>query len=161
MTRLTDKALRLLLTGLHRLMKVAWRSRRPRSCGAHALALTPEQRIVLVKLRYARGWRLPGGRRDPDEAPGQAVLRELREEIGLTAHGPVHSAWERDEINGRIRDLSSLLIVEDVRYRPPQWSWEVEDIMEATVDELPADLAPIARDWIDALRPELEKMPRR
>ena len=85
---LLDKALRLALTGVHRLMKLGWFVRRPRTFGAHALAFTPEGRIILVKLRYAPGWRLPGGGRGEHEDPRDAVLRELREEIGMMSHGP-------------------------------------------------------------------------
>ena len=59
----TDKALRVALSAAHSVLRVHWLIRRPRTFGAHALALTPERRIVLVKLRYAPGWRLPGGGR--------------------------------------------------------------------------------------------------
>ena len=34
-------------------------------------------------------------------------------------------------------DLASLLIVEDVRYAPRKWSWEIERITEAPLDTLP------------------------
>ena len=73
--------------------------RRPRTFGAHALALTPERKIVLVKLRYAPGWRLPGGGRGEHEDPRDAVLRELREEIGHDL------AWAR-RARGRARAAS-------------------------------------------------------
>ena len=58
--RVIDRMLRVMLTGVHQLLKLGWFVRRPRTYGAHALALTPERKIVLVKLRYAAGWRLPG-----------------------------------------------------------------------------------------------------
>ena len=89
--------LRLLLTTLHGLLKLAWFVRQPRTFGAHALALTPDDKVILVKLRYAPGWRLPGGGRGEHEDPRDAVLRELREEIGLTSHGAVRLAAELDE----------------------------------------------------------------
>ena len=127
--------LRLPLRFAHGLLKLNWFVRRPRTFGAHALALTPERTIVLVKLRYAPGWRLPGGGRAESEDPRDAVLRELREEIGMTSHGTVRLAAELDEPADFKRDLAALLIVEDVRYRPPKWSWEIEDICEATMDE--------------------------
>jgi hypothetical protein len=83
------------------------------------------------------------------------VLRELREEIGMTAHGPVRLAAEMEQRPGFKRDLASLLIVEDVRYAAPHWSWEVEAVVEASLGDLPGDLAPIARGWIEALRSHL------
>ena len=144
--------LRLPLRLAHGLLKLKWFVRRPRTFGAHALALTPEGRIILVKLRYARGWRLPGGGRAPNEAPRDAVLRELREEIGMTAHGKVRLAAELEERPDFKRDLAALLIVEDVRYKPARWSWEIEDICEAAIDDMPADLSPRAARWLEALR---------
>src|ERR1700752_1970952 len=89
--------LRFVLTGLHGLFKLNWFVRRPRTFGAHALALTPEGKVILVRLRYAAGWRLPGGGREEHEDPRDAVLRELREEIGMTSHGEVKLAAELEE----------------------------------------------------------------
>ena len=153
--RLLDQLLRLILTATHQLLKAGWFLCRPRTFGAHALALTPERKLILVKLRYAKGWRLPGGGRDAAEDPRDAVLRELREEIGMTTHGPVRLAAEMEQQPGFKRDLASLLIVEDVRYAAPRWSWEVEAVVEASLGDLPGDLAPIARGWIEALRSHL------
>jgi 8-oxo-dGTP pyrophosphatase MutT (NUDIX family) len=146
--------LRLLLTALHRLLTAFWFLRRPRTFGAHALALTPEGKVVLVKLRYAPGWRLPGGGRAEHEDPRDAVLRELREEIGLVSHGEVRLAAELEERPDFKRDLAALLIVRDVRYQP-RWSWEVEQITEASFDDLPARLSPRAAAWLEAVRHKL------
>lgn len=118
--------------------------------GAHALALTPEGKLVLVKLRYAPGWRVPGGGRNPDETPKEAVLRELREEIGLTAHGRVRMAGEVEQSIDFKRDQSALLIVEDVRYRP-KWNLEVEQVAEFPVGALPADTVDSTRRWTELL----------
>jgi len=154
-SKLADRALRLALTAAHRLLNLHWFLRRPRTFGAHALALTPERKVVLVKLRYAPGWRLPGGGRAWDEDPRDAVLRELREEIGLTAHGSVRLAAELDEDSDHKQDLASLLIVEGVRYTPRRWSWEVERTCEADLDRLPPGLSKRASRWIDAVRDKL------
>ena len=155
MSQLLDQLLRIPITAAHKLLKLGWFVRRPRTFGAHALALTPCRKVILVKLRYAPGWRLPGGGRREDEDPREAVLRELREEIGMTAHGPVRLAGELEEATDFKRDLASLLIVEDVRYTPPRWSWEVEGTCEAALDALPSDLSPRAAKWIAALRDRL------
>ena len=143
--------LRILVTAFHSLLKAGWFVRRPRTFGAHALALTPDDRIILVRLRYARGWRLPGGGRRENESARDAVLRELREEIGMTSHGEVSLAAELEERPDFKRDLAALLIVRDVRYRPKRWSWEVEAVTEASLDALPPDLSPRAASWLEAL----------
>lgn len=129
--------------------------RRPRTFGAHALALTPERKVVLVKLRYAPGWRLPGGGRSENEDPRDAVLRELREEIGLVSHGRIRLACELEEDSDFKHDLASLLIVEDVVYRPRKWSWEVEAVTETGIERLPDRMSPRALRWIAAVRQHL------
>lgn len=149
-----DDLLRVPLTVAHRLLKLGWLVRRPRTFGAHALALTPAGKLILVRLRYAPGWRLPGGGRAPDEDPRDAVLRELREEIGMTAHGKVRLACELEEDSDFKRDLASLLVVEEVLYAP-RWSWEIERIGEAAIDDLPAGVSPRALRWIAAMRAHL------
>ena len=152
---MADKVLRLPLTAVHKLLKLNWFVRRPRTFGAHALALTPERRLILVRLRYAPGWRLPGGGRAEDELPDLAVLRELREEIGMTSHGRVRLAAELEERADFKHDLASLLIVEDVRYAPRKWSWEIERVIEVPIDELPAEMSSRALRWIEAVRGKL------
>ena len=152
---LTDRFLRVVLRSAHRLLKLGWFLRRPRTFGAHALAFTPEGRLILVRLRYAPGWRLPGGGRSQSEDPERAVLRELREEIGMIGHGEVRLACELEEATDFKRDLASLLIVRDVRYTLRRWSWEVEQVMETTLDSLPDDLSPRMADWIAAVKPRI------
>ena len=147
-----DVPLRLVLTGAHKLLRAGWFVRRPRTHGAHALALTPSRKLVLVKLRYASGWRLPGGGRRSGEYAQATVIRELREEIGMTAYGRIRFACELEEEVDFKRDLASLLIVEEVRYRPRRWTWEVEQVGEFDIDKLPEDTALATLRWINALR---------
>ena len=135
-------------TTLHKMLAVGWFFRRPKTFGAHAVALTPEGKLVLVKLWYAPGWRLPGGGRDPSEPPVDAALRELCEEIGMTSHGLVEPICELEEEVDFRRDTCSLIIVRYVEYRPRRWSWEVETVSEFSLDRLPPDLSPQTRRWL-------------
>lgn len=148
---LFDSGLRVVLTAAHHLLKAAWFVRRPKTYGAHAIALTPEGKIVLVKLRYAPGWRVPGGGRAASEPPVDAALRELREEIGLLSYGEVQPAADFEQAPDFKRDTASLVIVRDVGYAPPRWSWEIERVAEFALDSIPADLSPISRRWVEAM----------
>ena len=150
-----DPLLRIPLTLAHKLLQAGWFVRRPRTYGAHAIALTPERKIVLVKLRYARGWRVPGGGRGRDEDAESAAIRELREEIGMTSHGRIRLACELEERVTFKRDLAALLIVDDVRYKPPRWSWEVQTVGEFRLDGLPPDTAEPTLRWIRRLREKI------
>lgn len=146
-----DPLLRLVLTAAHKLLQAGWFVRRPRTYGAHAIALTPDRNIILVKLRYAPDWRVPGGGRNRGETAQAAAIRELREEIGMTSYGCIRRACELEQRVTFKRDLAALLIVEDVRYRPHRWSWEVQEVAEFPLDALPADTAPPTLRWIAAL----------
>ena len=152
--KIVDGALRLALTGAHYLLRAGWFLRRPKTFGAHALALTPDGKVILVRLRYAPGWRLPGGGREPNEPPLDAALRELREEIGMISHGESRSALDFEESVYSKHDTASLVLVRDVRYQP-RWSWEVEAICEADPGALPRDISRTSRAWIESLRPIL------
>lgn len=146
----------MALTGVHRLRRRLWSVTRPKTYGAHAVAITPGSRIVLVRLRYAPGWRVPGGGRKADEDAEQAVLRELREEIGMVSHGPVQRVCDLEESPDFKRDTASLFVVRDVVYRP-RWSLEVEAITEAAFDDLPPGTSIRTRRWLEAARPALRR----
>jgi 8-oxo-dGTP pyrophosphatase MutT (NUDIX family) len=153
--RMLNSIVRAASTLVHRAMSVAWFVRRPKTFGAHAIALTPERRLILVKLRYAPGWRMPGGGRAADESAVDAALRELHEEIGMISHGSVEPVCDLEEQVDFRRDTCSLIIVRDVEFRPKRWSWEVEAVCDAPLDDLPADLAAPARRWLRAVEDRL------
>lgn len=155
MTTFLDRALRLVLTLAHSILKATRPGGRPNGPGAHAIALTPQGRIVLVKLRYAPGWFLPGGGRAKDEDTLTAALRELSEEIGLKSHGPVTLLSELEHSDGQGCELDSLIIVRDVGYRARRWNLEVEKVGEFDLESLPAELSEPAGRWIEAVRRHL------
>ena len=149
------RLMRLAATAAHKLLSIGWFLRRPKTYGAHALALTAQGRIILVKLWYAPGWRFPGGGRNADEPALDAALRELREEIGMTAHGAADLACELEEVVDFRSDNCSIVVVRDVEYRPKRWNWEVQSVREVSPDDLPADLSPQARRWLKAVGPAI------
>ena len=72
-----------------------------------ALALVEQGgKVVLVRTSYQSGWFLPGGGVARGEPPALAVMRELREEIGLTKSTPpelvgiyVRRIWPSTNVN--------------------------------------------------------------
>jgi 8-oxo-dGTP pyrophosphatase MutT (NUDIX family) len=138
---------RLIATWLHRIRRQFIFAFGRAAPGVHALAFTPEGRLVLVRLRYAPGWRVPGGGRKTDEEPLEAIIRELREEIGLATFKSVRAAGFATDVPETKGIEAELFIVTGVHYKP-RWSFEVEAVLEADLDRLPDDLAPLTRRWI-------------
>ena len=56
--------------------------RAPVALGAHALLVDGMGKVLLARHSYMKGWSLPGGGVARGEPPAEALLRELREEIG-------------------------------------------------------------------------------
>jgi 8-oxo-dGTP pyrophosphatase MutT (NUDIX family) len=55
--------------------------------GASAVIFDADGRVLLARHSYGRrGWELPGGGRQHNESLDQAVVREVREELGVEAH---------------------------------------------------------------------------
>ena len=52
---------------------------------SQALIVDAGGRPLVCELAYKRFWDLPGGVVDPHESPAHALLRELREELGVDA----------------------------------------------------------------------------
>lgn len=100
-----------------------------------------------MKLRYAHGWRVPGGGIKRGEAPDQAAVRELTEEIGLIRQGAIICMDETNSGEASVTDDGVLFLFTDVYYRPTR-SLEVESVGEFDPDSLPPDVSPFARIWI-------------
>jgi len=60
----------------------------PVTFGAHAIVEDGQGRVILVRHSYLKGLSFPGGGVSRGEQPDQALLRELREEVGLLRSAP-------------------------------------------------------------------------
>jgi 8-oxo-dGTP pyrophosphatase MutT (NUDIX family) len=149
-----QRALHWGVRRLHRGRRLVWSVTRPETAGVHAVALTPAGKVVLVTLSYVDGWRLPGGGLKRGEDPRDAVLRELREEIGLTAHGEAALVTVFDHNPDFKKDRSSLFVVRDVQYAP-RWSLEVAAVGEFPLDALPPDLSRVTGQLLREASPLL------
>jgi 8-oxo-dGTP diphosphatase len=104
--------------------------------GIAAIALIRDERgrVLLVKQTggpFAGSWLLPGGRAGDDESAVHALVREVREETGLTMTGAVYVAGYRTSGDGY--DLTVLM------YRGPATGTLVaERASDARWFEIPA-----------------------
>lgn len=148
LTRLLHHAVHLFQT----IRRSIWFVTRPKALGVHGIPLTPEGKLVLVTLSYAPGWRLPGGGIKPHEDRPAAMLRELREEIGLTAHGAVEPVCDFTHRPDFRHGEATLFIVRDVTYRP-RWSLEVKEVCAFDLDALPENTARITHRLLEMAGP--------
>ncbi len=127
---------------LQRVREALWKIT-GRPVGIHALPITPSGMLILVRLTYAPGWRLPGGGKKARETPEEGVLRELREEIGLQSFDRLA------RLGGAGEDpaLGQLFVVEGVRYRPKR-SWEIEAVQEFDPRALPPGTTARTARWV-------------
>ncbi|TNC73027.1 NUDIX domain-containing protein [Rubellimicrobium roseum] len=122
------------------LRRAVWFVTRPEARGVHAVPLTPEGHVVLLRLTYAKGWRLPGGGLKRGENPREAILRELREEIGLQTHMALDDLGEFHHRPDFRRGVAEVFLVRGATYAPPAWSLEVEEVRAFPPEALPPDL---------------------
>lgn len=134
--------------------RILWFFTRPVTFGVHAVPITPAGKLVLVKLSYARGWRLPGGGQKAGEAAEASMLRELREEIGLISFESLQAVTRFEHRPDFRKDQSRLFVARGVVYRP-RWSLEIKAVREFALGNLPSDTAPITRRLLKAAGPAL------
>ena len=106
--------------------------------GVHAIALTPGERVILVKLNYAKGWSCPGGGLKQGESPEEAIVRELQEEIGMTVCAKLERLHSPDSKH------QNIFVVRGVKY-DSEPSLEIRRVREFGLDDLPDDFRP--RSW--------------
>jgi 8-oxo-dGTP pyrophosphatase MutT (NUDIX family) len=135
---LDRRLVRTVFTFLHGFRLALLKVIGPGRAGVHAVPVTKGGKVVLVRLTYAPGWRVPGGGLKRGEAAEQAMLRELREEIGLLSHGAIERLEDTGPASGDPVDRSAFFIVRDVVYRPRR-SLEIEQVREFDPARLPED----------------------
>lgn len=113
----------------------------PVAFGVTGLALDSRGRVLLVRQSYMKGWRLPGGGPNRAEPPAEAVVRELREEVGLTSCAVPEFFGLYTRKAGWVTNVIALYRLADIElaFRP---NWEVREIMFADPSAPPPDTAP-------------------
>ncbi|MDX3809910.1 NUDIX hydrolase [Bosea thiooxidans] len=118
---------------------------------AAALLTDSQGRLLLVRKRGTESFMQPGGKIEPQEEPGAALLRELREELRLEeerkslAHLGTFAAPAANEPGFTVR-AEMFRLVSDAR---PQPAAEIAEIAWLSPDATATvTLAPLTRDHV-------------
>jgi ADP-ribose pyrophosphatase YjhB (NUDIX family) len=78
-----------------------------------AIVFDETRRLLLIRRAHPPGeglWSLPGGRVEPGESDAEAVVREVREETGLTVTvGPLAGAVDRPAPGDAVYEINDYL----------------------------------------------------
>ena len=108
--------------------------------GVRAVVLDDQQRVLLVKHTYVRGWHLPGGGVKQKETLVDAIKRELEEEAGIiVTHKPQLMGAYYHQVRG-VDDYSIVFLVKSYDNVPSR-SIEIAETRWFSLDELPKDIA--------------------
>ncbi len=113
----------------------------PVALGACAVAFDRERRVLLVRHSYQPGWMLPGGGVGRAEPPVEAVMRELREEVGLLRSQPPEFSGLYTRRAGWATNVVAVFTISDVEidFRP---NLEIVEVMFADSRNLPPETTP-------------------
>ena len=111
--------------------------RAPVALGAHAMLVDRSGKVLLARHSYMKGWSLPGGGVARGEPPVDALLRELREEIGQVRSEAPQLVGIYSRRSGWATNVIVLyrLANAEVEFRP---NFEVREILFADPRDPPA-----------------------
>ncbi|WP_272970397.1 NUDIX hydrolase [Comamonas terrigena] len=125
---------------------------------AAACLFNTQGHLLTVRKRGTQAWMLPGGKRDGDETPLQALVRELQEELQITMaaadFAPLgqFSAIAANEAATQVH--AHVLVAHAPLQQTVQAAAEIAGVQWLALDQpLPGTLAPLLRSQvIPALR---------
>jgi len=101
--RLFDWAARLVFRVGYKTLSLLWRVHKPRHNGVGVL-IRHDDEVLAVRHSYRPGYTIPGGGMNRREDPRQAAVRELAEELSITAD-PDHLVYKRHVHNTHLFEL--------------------------------------------------------
>ena len=115
---------------------------RGKTLGVRVAVFDSAGAVMLVKHSYAPGWILPGGGVEKGEQLMTAAIREIHEEAGLIAEGPLvfHGIFSNETIFAG--DFVCCYVLR--QFKRESWSpnFEISNAEFFTLDHLPADITP-------------------
>lgn len=116
--------------------------------GVRAMIFNQKNEILLVKHTYQNGWYIPGGGVKTGETVLDALLRELKEEIGLTVLSePEFFGIYYNNYLG-VNDYPVIYIIRDFKIESAK-SNEIESIEWFPINQLPNNISPGTKRRID------------
>lgn len=114
-----------------------FRLRRRLTLGVRIVVHDAEGRILLVRHTYAPGWLFPGGGVERGETAAQAARRELAEEAGIIAAGPMSLFGLYANEENFPGDHVALLVLESFEQQDRKTSLEIAEMGFFSPQELP------------------------
>jgi 8-oxo-dGTP pyrophosphatase MutT (NUDIX family) len=129
---------RLAFSTVSRAVLHPWfRLRRGLTLGVRIVVHDAEGRILLVRHTYAPGWLFPGGGVERGETAAQAARRELAEEAGIIAAGPMSLFGLYANEENFPGDHVALLVLESFEQQDRKTSLEIAEMGFFSPQELP------------------------
>jgi 8-oxo-dGTP pyrophosphatase MutT (NUDIX family) len=118
-----------------------------KTVGARALLIRDDM-VLLVKHSYIKGWHTAGGGVDAGESGMQALIRELREEVGVTLESPPDILGFYHNSNEGRDDYIIMYVATDFTIVPAT-SLEITMLSWFPLDTLPDDISPATKRRIE------------
>ena len=115
-----------------------WRWQRGMTLGARAIVIDGDGRFLLVRHTYDRAWIFPGGGVERGETVAAALARELEEEAGIEADGPMQLlGFYSNEAAFPGDHIAAYVVRQWRRTREMRPTLEIADAAFFAPDELP------------------------
>lgn len=133
-------------------MQTYWRNTRALTLGAQGCALTPDNRVLLIKHTYRPGWHFPGGGVEKNETILSALTREMREEAGVVFGAPPELFAIYANFRAFPGDHIALYVIRDWRQpTAPRPNAEIAAHGLFPADALPDDTHPPTRARLEEI----------
>jgi 8-oxo-dGTP pyrophosphatase MutT (NUDIX family) len=116
----------------------------PVAFGVNAIVDDEQGRVILVRQTYMQGLHLPGGGVSAGEPPAQAIMRELKEEIGLLSSAPPEFIGLYTRQFGFVTNVVALYRVKNAKFdfKP---NFEIREIAHVDPKNPPDEVRPGTR----------------
>lgn len=134
---------------IHKFSRLYWNIARPRTLGVRAMILDDSrEKVLLVRHTYIDGSYLPGGGVKKFEDPEAAIMRELKEELGLEIRNCVLFGVYSNYSESKSDTVIVLLCDADIPDNTVG-SREIRSFGYYSMRDLPSDISPGTQRRID------------